>query len=303
MNKVRSHPFEFAFIIVQSTLEITMEQVLPYIQADPRPRTHLPVALPLSFPSTTHQLNLITVLHLVHDTLSDPSNTSYFLSTGATPSDTALRGCMSLYLASDQDWSASNLLGAKGMGTLAPASVAEHFGIRTMVERPHESMPGIVVGEKDEAGQSVIAGLEEMFGDVAERLEGHFDCVGSAVRYIAEEAGKEGEGAVLFARRFCELVSSFRLCRVPSLTCRPFSSCPVQQIHMVRTSAVSFILPYRCVAHDRPTCSPAATPTRPLVAITLTRPVPPALRRVEECVAPTFATSATRSSRPRGACK
>ena len=96
-----------------------------------------------------------------------------------------------------------------------------------MVERPHENMPGIVVGEKDEAGESIIAGLEEMFGDVAERLEGHFDCVGNAVRYIAEEAGKEGEGAGLFAGRFCELVSSFRLCRVPSLICRPFSSCPV----------------------------------------------------------------------------
>lgn len=192
---------------------MTMEQVLPYIRADPRPRTHLPVALPLAFPSPAHQLNLITVLHLVYDVLCEPAHTAYFLSANATPSDTALRGCMSLYLASDQDWSAANFLGAKGMRTLVGASVAEHFGIRTMVEKPHESMPGIVVGEKDEAGQRLVASLEDMFRDVAQRLDGHFDCVGSAVRYIAEEAQQTGEGAGAFARRFCGLAVQF----LPSL--------------------------------------------------------------------------------------
>jgi hypothetical protein len=169
--------------------------------------THLPTQLPLALPSPLHTTNLITILHLVFSTLSSPTHAAYFGVTGSDPRETAVRGVMGLFLASEDGWGADNLLSTAAWkkGLLGEDKMVEFFGITVMREKQHETMQGITVGERWQPGVNVSGALVDLFRGLGGKVPGR--CVGEAVeatiRQARETAGKGPSGAADMAKTFC----------------------------------------------------------------------------------------------------
>ncbi|BEI83215.1 hypothetical protein CcaverHIS002_0310830 [Cutaneotrichosporon cavernicola] len=182
-------------------------KALPQSTLDSAPQTHLPSALPLAFPTDLHQLNLLSILHLVNAAFSQPTHRAYFAEEGGTPADTAVRGVLGMYLASDTDWGTSNLLSAKcwASGELNQTKVAEFFSIAIFKEREHESMPGVRVGERWAPAIAVADDLVHLLQALGKNIKRQ--CLGDEVLAAlgaakADAAGQSDEG-LAFAKEFC----------------------------------------------------------------------------------------------------
>jgi hypothetical protein len=186
----------------------TFLQKLPKQVLDDAPPTYLPTILPLALPTPEHTLNFFTTLHLIHHTLAQPIHAAYFQETKSTPRDTSIRGAVSLFLASEEAWSADNLLSVAAWqkGKIDESAVAEHFEIQVVREREHETMKAIRVGERWDKAVAVAGDLVELFKALGERLTGK--SVGEAVLALVEESQEVANGDVaVFARVFTEQVS------------------------------------------------------------------------------------------------
>jgi hypothetical protein len=180
---------------------------LPKQVLDDASPTYLPTVLPLALPTPLHTLNFFTTLHLIHHTLLSPTHTAYFHETKTTPRDTAIRGTVSLFLASEEGWQADNLLGTDAWkkGKLDERAISEHFEITILREREHETMKAIRVGERWNKAVEVTGGLVGLFAGLGEKLSGK--CVGEAVQGLVEESQEVANGDVaVFARVFTEQV-------------------------------------------------------------------------------------------------
>jgi hypothetical protein len=181
---------------------------LPKSTLDDASQTYLPTILPLALPSPEHTLNFFTTLHLIHHTLAQPIHAAYFHETNTTPRDAALRGSVSLFLASEEKWTSANLLSAAAWkkDKLDERAVSEHFEIQVIREREHETMKAIRVGERWDKAVGVAAALVGLFRGLGERLESK--SVGEAVKGLVEESQEVANGDVaIFARVFTEQVS------------------------------------------------------------------------------------------------
>lgn len=191
------------------------------------PATHFPVQLPLSFPSALHHLNFLTILHLVNATYAHPRHSTYLASAGITAYDASLRGVMGAFLASDESWSADNLLGAAAwaQGRMTEEKVADIFAIAVMREREHETMKGIQVGGRWQPGVDMagdLVGFFKRLGQAVSAAQGR--CVGDAVLRALKEAGEavqgmKGEKGHEYARVFCD-----KVCTVCESTMAPPSA-------------------------------------------------------------------------------
>jgi hypothetical protein len=204
-----------ATAIIMTTEPISSETIasllkgLPKSTLDDAPPTYLPTILPLALPSPEHTLNFFTTLHLIHHTLAQPIHAAYFHETSSTPRDTALRGSVSLFLASEEKWTSANLLSAAAWkkDKLDERAIAEHFEIQVIREKEHETMKAIRVGERWDKAVGVASALVGLFRELGERLDGK--SVGEAVKNLVEESQEVANGDVaVFARVFTEQVSS-----------------------------------------------------------------------------------------------
>lgn len=185
--------------------------------------THLPTTLPLTFPTPLHTLNFLVTLHLVHTVLTSPIHAAYFAETSTSPGDTALRGIIGLFLASDESWGDDNLLSASAWNTskLDEVKVSEVFGIQVVREKTHETISAIRVGERWPPAVGVAGALVELFRKAGERLSGNGKkCVGEVfAETVKETYGKGNPDLMKFtkllmegvSRRFGFLVSLFIL--------------------------------------------------------------------------------------------
>ncbi|GMK53713.1 hypothetical protein CspeluHIS016_0102990 [Cutaneotrichosporon spelunceum] len=182
-------------------------KALPKSALDSAPPTHLPSALPLAFPTELHQLNLLSTLHLVNAAFSQPTHRAYFAEEGGTPGDTAIRGVLGMYLASDTDWGTNNLLSAKcwASGELNQNKVAEFFSISIFKEREHESMPGVRVGERWAPAIAVADELVNLLQALGKNIKSQ--CLGEevlgALSGAKEHAAGEPDEGLTFAKEFC----------------------------------------------------------------------------------------------------
>lgn len=180
---------------------------LPKDVLDSAPQTHLPTQLPLAFPTPLHSINVITSLHLAHRVISHPRHAECLADLGAAADDLAVRGVLGFYLGSDEDWQSGNLLGlaAWKKGELGEAKVAEFFGVETMREKEHETMPGVRVGERWAPGIALVTDLVEMFQRIGNGSEAR--CVGEKVQELLNAlSGQVADGSA-FAQSFCQVVS------------------------------------------------------------------------------------------------
>lgn len=172
------------------------------------PITYLPIILPLALPTPQHTLNFFTTLHLVYDALSSPAHAAYFHETNSTARDTAIRGVVSLYLASEESWTSANLLSGDAWkkGKLDERTIAEHFEITVVRETEHETMKAIRVGSRWDKGVCAAQALVTLFAGVGERLSGR--CVGEDVQALVKHCWEaSGQDTAAFAKGFTEQVS------------------------------------------------------------------------------------------------
>ncbi|KIK81242.1 hypothetical protein PAXRUDRAFT_832980 [Paxillus rubicundulus Ve08.2h10] len=98
---------------------------------------------PLKFPSVLSELNLLCVLSLLN--FASGYRVPLHQQTGRGAWDNIRALAFGLYLSSatGQD----DLLSAKGMKSITPQQVAEFLSVNIHVERPHEELPGVTIGE------------------------------------------------------------------------------------------------------------------------------------------------------------
>lgn len=84
---------------------------------------------------------------------------------------------------------------------MSEEKVVEFFGVVVMREKEHESMKGIVVGERWEVGMDLVEEIVRVFGELGRKLEGR--CLGEDVRGLIGRSKEVGEGWI---RKFCEEV-------------------------------------------------------------------------------------------------
>ncbi|KAH6914105.1 hypothetical protein BKA70DRAFT_1260467 [Coprinopsis sp. MPI-PUGE-AT-0042] len=100
-------------------------------------------ALPLKFASALDELNVLSVIALLHfgSSFDYPlrNQTKY----GAANAIKAL--VFSMYISSNT--TEGDLLSAQGMSSIEEAKVAELMGVNVMVEKPHPTLVGVTIGE------------------------------------------------------------------------------------------------------------------------------------------------------------
>ncbi|KAG2128619.1 uncharacterized protein EDB93DRAFT_167747 [Suillus bovinus] len=101
------------------------------------------LAFPLKFPSLLSELNFLSVLSLLN--FASGYRVPLHEQTGRGAWDNIRAFTFSLYLSSATGQ--GDLLSAKGMKTMSEQQVAQHMGVKIHVERPHEKIPGVTVGE------------------------------------------------------------------------------------------------------------------------------------------------------------
>jgi hypothetical protein len=108
-----------------------------------RVSSHHGLNFPLNFPSVLSELNLLCVLSLLN--FASGYRVPLHQQTGRGAWDNIRALAFGLYLSSvtGQD----DLLAAKGMRSITPQQVAEFLSVKIHVERPHEELPGVTVGE------------------------------------------------------------------------------------------------------------------------------------------------------------
>lgn len=174
--------------------------------------TSIPAKFPLAFPSQLHETNIQAALAVLRPTFSKYAAALRARrgNTGASPGDTVLRGVIGMYLGSTSEaWDRKNLLSAKAMLNVSEDQLAEYFDCPIMVEREHETMKGITVGER---GGKLLELVQEVKAILKSVNPSGVECLGEAVEVVT----KVDEGNGVRAKidevrqvRICELIRSF----------------------------------------------------------------------------------------------
>lgn len=101
------------------------------------------LALPLKFSSALDELNLLSILSLLN--FASGYRVPLHAETGRGAWDNIRAFAFSLYLSSSVG--EGDLLSARGMKVIGEGKVAELMRVNVHLERPHESIPGVTVGE------------------------------------------------------------------------------------------------------------------------------------------------------------
>ncbi|TFK54027.1 hypothetical protein OE88DRAFT_1654491 [Heliocybe sulcata] len=142
------------------------------------------LAFPLNFPSPLAELNFLSVLSLLN--FGSGYRALLHAHTGRGAWDSIRAFVFSIYLGD------AELLSAKGMQGVEEGKVAELMGVRVHVERPHESIPGVTVGELGGPGYELVSIVAETMRSTGDALVGAgYPDLGTFV----VEALKEGERA------------------------------------------------------------------------------------------------------------
>ncbi|KLO18380.1 hypothetical protein SCHPADRAFT_845128 [Schizopora paradoxa] len=100
------------------------------------------LAFPLQFPSLASEINFLSVLSLLN--FGSGYRAPLHEQTGRGAWDNIRALCFSLFITSSAD---VDYLSARGMEAVTEQVIAEHMRVSIHEERPHESIPGVTVGE------------------------------------------------------------------------------------------------------------------------------------------------------------
>jgi hypothetical protein len=145
-------------------------------------------AFPFKFASALSELNFLSILSLIN--FASGYRVPLHRLTGRGAYDNIRALVFSLYLTSAAETGGADPLSARGMAGISSQTVAELMGLSLHVERPHESIPGVTVGELGGPGFEVASLVAEAMNSTGKVLvDGGYPDLGSFVL----EALKEGE--------------------------------------------------------------------------------------------------------------
>jgi len=99
-----------------------------------------------------------------------------------------------MYLTSSSD--GADLLSAKAMQTIEAAQVAELMTLNVHVERPHETVPGVTIGELGGPLYELVKLIAVTLNETGERLvRMGYPNLGSFVAEALKGSGKAGSGS------------------------------------------------------------------------------------------------------------
>ena len=147
--------------------------------------------LPLKFDSIADEINVLSLLSILNFTSG--YRVPLHEATGRGAFDTIRAFIFSMYLTAVTG-SGENLLSAKGMRAIEEGKVAELMGLadKVHVEKPHATIPGVVVGELGGPVWEVVQLVTKVMRETGDVLvKGGYSDLGAFVL----EALKEGEKA------------------------------------------------------------------------------------------------------------
>ncbi|KZV76300.1 hypothetical protein PENSPDRAFT_646344 [Peniophora sp. CONT] len=144
------------------------------------------LAFPLNFPSPLAELNVLSILSLLN--IGSGFRTALHEQTGRGAWDSIRTFVFGLYLTSSSG--DGDLLSAQGMKQIGDAQIAELLGVNVHVEKAHDSIAGLTVGEVGGAGWEIVQLLKQLMNETGKILvENGYSDLGSFV----VEALKEGQ--------------------------------------------------------------------------------------------------------------
>ncbi|KAI0829880.1 hypothetical protein BC628DRAFT_1314556 [Trametes gibbosa] len=148
------------------------------------------MTLPLNFPSVVAELNVLSILSLLN--FASGYRVPLHQATGRGAFDNIRAFVFSAYISSSAG--AGDYFSARGMQEITEPTVADLMGVTNAihVERPHESIPGLTVGELGGPVWEIVQIITKTLQGTGEALsQGGYPDLGSFVL----EALKEGEKA------------------------------------------------------------------------------------------------------------
>ena len=148
--------------------------------------------MPLRFPSIMAELNLISILCLLN--FASGYRRVLHEQKGRGAWDSMRELVFSLHISgssgADQDY-----LSAQGMKEIDATVVAEHMRVEVHVERPHESIPGVTVGEVAGPMYELVQLITKTMNETGEVLvEMGCSNLGMFVLKVLDEGRKEAKG-------------------------------------------------------------------------------------------------------------
>lgn len=122
---------------------------------------------PLKFPSVLSELNFLSVLCLLN--FASGYRVPLHEQTGRGAWDNIRALAFGMYLSSATDQ--GDLLTAKGMRTITPQQIAELMSVKIYVERSHETLPGVTVGELGGHVYDLVKLISATLNETGEILE------------------------------------------------------------------------------------------------------------------------------------
>lgn len=122
---------------------------------------------PLKFPSVLSELNFFSVLCLLN--FASGYRVPLHEQTGRGAWDNIRALAFGMYLSSATGQ--SDLLSAKGMITVTPQHIAELMSVQIYVTRPHETLPGVTVGELGGRVYDLVKLISATLNETGEILE------------------------------------------------------------------------------------------------------------------------------------
>lgn len=167
------------------------------------------LAFPLKFPSLLSELNFLSVLSLLN--FASGYRVPLHEQTGRGAWDNIRAFTFSLYLSSATGQ--GDLLSAKGMKTMSEQQVAQHMGVTIHIERPHEKIPGVTVGELGGPIYELVKLISSTLTETGQILDasGYSDLGGFVLESLKEGAKADPSASLgIVLERLVRAIPAFR---------------------------------------------------------------------------------------------
>ncbi|KAF8894939.1 hypothetical protein CPB84DRAFT_1837236 [Gymnopilus junonius] len=157
-----------------------------FVESFPRVSKDHGLALPLNFSSHMDELNFLSVLSLLN--FGSGYRVPLHDQTGRGAWDSIRALLFSMYITSAGE---GDLLSAKGLRAIDATKIAGFMGISLHVERPHDKIPGVVVGELGGPLYDLVARIASVLNETGQILESNgYHNLGNFVVEALEQSRK-----------------------------------------------------------------------------------------------------------------
>lgn len=149
------------------------------------------LALPLNFSSSLDELNVLSVLSLLN--FASGYRVPLHAQTGRGAWDSVRALVFSLYITSATG--EGDLLSAKGLKSHNASKISELMGVNLHVERAHDTIPGVVVGELGGPLYNLVNQIVSVLNETGDiLLNNGYANLGSFVAEALKESAKAPDG-------------------------------------------------------------------------------------------------------------